>query len=55
LLGYGTPSTIANANHNWTLTMSTAGLTAGTYTVYAMAQDSNGDWSTPTTTTLTIS
>jgi hypothetical protein len=35
--------------------MSTSGLTAGTYTIYAMAKDSNGVWSVPTTTTLTIS
>jgi hypothetical protein len=54
LLGYGTPSTIANANHNWTLTMSTAGLTSGTYTLYARALDSSGLWSNPITTTLRI-
>jgi hypothetical protein len=55
LLGDGTASTLANSSHNWTLTMSTSGLTAGTYTIYAMAKDSNGVWSVPTTTTLTIS
>jgi hypothetical protein len=54
LLGNGTPSTIANAGHNWTLTMSTTGLTAGTYTIYARALDSNGQWSAPVATTLTI-
>jgi hypothetical protein len=53
-VGYGTPSTIANAGHNWTLTMSTTGLTAGTYTIYARALDSYGQWSAPTVTTLTI-
>ncbi|HEY7314577.1 MAG TPA: hypothetical protein VH643_34835 [Gemmataceae bacterium] len=54
LLGFGTPSTIANAGHNWTLSMSTTGLTAGTYTIYARALDSNGLWSDPVATTLTI-
>jgi hypothetical protein len=55
LIGDGTASTIPDGEHNWTLTMSTAGLTAGSYTIYAMAKDSNGDWSAPTTTTLSIS
>jgi PKD repeat protein len=54
LLGYGTPSTIPNANHNWTLTMSTSGMKSGTYTVFAVALDSDGLFSNPIATTLTI-
>ena len=55
LLGYGTPSTITNASHNWNLTMATSGLSAGDYTIFAVAQDSNGLESTPISWTLTIS
>jgi hypothetical protein len=54
LLGYGTASTAANANHNWVLTFSTAGLAPGSYTVFAQALDSNGQWSDPIAMTLTI-
>jgi hypothetical protein len=54
LLGYGTPSTILNAQHNWMLTMSTSELTAGTYTLFAQATDSNGQVSNVVETTLTI-
>jgi PKD repeat protein len=54
LLGDGTPSTIANAQNNYTLTMSTAGLTAGTYTLFVQATDSNGQVSNVVETTLTI-
>lgn len=53
-LGDGTPSTIPNAQHNYTLTMSTAGLTAGTHTLFAQAKDSNGQVSNVVETTLTI-
>jgi hypothetical protein len=54
LLGYGTPSTTANAGHNYNLTISTSGLTAGTYRVFAVALDSNGLLSNPIAWTLTI-
>jgi PKD repeat protein len=54
-LGNGSPSTIANANHNWTLTFSTTGLTAGTYTLFARALDSDGQYSNVVSTTITIS
>jgi PKD repeat protein len=54
LLGYGTPSTIPNAGHNWTLDISTAGLVSGNYTIVAVALDSNGLFSDPITYTLTI-
>jgi hypothetical protein len=54
LLGLGTPSTIADASHNWTLTMSATGLTAGTYTLFVQAKDSYGQLSNVATTTLTI-
>ncbi|MGH7172677.1 MAG: PKD domain-containing protein [Gemmataceae bacterium] len=55
LLGDGTPSTIPNAENNYTLTMSTAGLTAGTYNLFVQATDSNGQVSNVVETTLTIS
>jgi PKD repeat protein len=54
LLGDGTPSTLANAEHNYTLTMSTAGLTSGTYTLFVQATDSDGQVSDVVETTLTI-
>jgi PKD repeat protein len=54
LLGYGTPSTIPNAGHNWTLDISTTGLASGNYTIVAVALDSNGLFSDPITYTLTI-
>lgn len=54
LLGYGTPSTIPNAGHNSILTISTAGLSPGTYTLFAQALDSNGLLSNPIATTVTI-
>jgi PKD repeat protein len=54
LLGYGTVSTIPNAGHNWTLTFSTSGMAAGTYTLFAQALDANGLFSDPLATTLTV-
>jgi hypothetical protein len=54
LLGYGTPSNTSNANHNWTLTISTSGMSPGTYTIFAQVLDSNGLFSNPIPITLTI-
>jgi hypothetical protein len=54
LLGSGTPSTIANAGHNWNLTISTGGLASGSYTIFAQAVDANGLLSAPIAWTLTI-
>jgi PKD repeat protein len=54
LLGYGAPSTDPNAGHNWTLTMSTAGLSSGNYKVFARAVESDGLTSDPVATTLQI-
>jgi uncharacterized repeat protein (TIGR01451 family) len=54
LLGYGTQSTIPNAQHNYTLTMSTTGLAAGTYTLLVQALDSGGLLSNMMSTQLTI-
>jgi hypothetical protein len=42
LLGSGTVS-----GHNWTLTMSTTGLSSGSHTIFAQALDSNGMLSDP--------
>jgi hypothetical protein len=49
LLGSGTVS-----GHNWTLTMSTTGLSSGTHTIFAQALDSDGLLSAPIAITLTI-
>jgi hypothetical protein len=49
LLGSGTAS-----GNNWTLTMSTTGLSSGTHIIYAQALDSNGLFSDPIAITLTI-
>jgi PKD repeat protein len=54
LLGYGAASTVANANHNWALTISTSGMAPGTYTIFAVAEDASGVFSDPIATTLTI-
>jgi hypothetical protein len=54
LLGYGAQSTIPNAEHNYTLTIPTSGLKPGTYTVFVVAQDSDGLFSDPISTTFTI-
>ncbi len=54
LLGYGTPSTIANAGHNSTLTISTTGWKSGTYTLFAQVEDSAGLFSNVVSTTITI-
>ena len=54
LLGYGTPSTIPNAGHNYVLSMSTSNLASGTYTVFAQALDSAGVLSNPFAKTFTI-
>jgi hypothetical protein len=54
LLGYGTPSATPNAGHNWALTMSTAGLSAGSYKVFARATESDGLYSNVAATTLQI-
>jgi hypothetical protein len=54
LLGYGTPSTIPNAGHNWTLSISTSGMAPGTYTIFAQALDASGLFSDPIAMTLTI-
>ena len=48
-IGDGTQSA-----NNWSLTASTADLPAGTYTLYAVATDSNGQHSAPVTATLTV-
>lgn len=53
-LGSGTRSRASNASHNWTLTISTASMTSGAYTIVSQAEDSNGLLSDPVTTTLTI-
>jgi hypothetical protein len=54
LLGYGTQSSVANNDHTWQTTVSTAGLAPGTYTITVVAQDSNGLFSDPISTTFTI-
>jgi hypothetical protein len=54
LLGSGTPSSVANANHNWLLTISTTGLSSGNHTIFAQAQDSDGLLSDPIAMTLSI-
>jgi hypothetical protein len=54
LLGYGSPSTTPNASHNWTLTMSTTGLSSGTYRVFARALNGDGLYSNVIATSLTI-
>jgi Putative Ig domain len=54
LLGYGTPSNVPNAGHNWTLTISTSGMLPGTYTIFAQAMDASGLFSNPIATTFTI-
>jgi hypothetical protein len=47
LLGYGTQTSTGT----WTFTFSTTGLTAGTYTCFAQAEDSFGVLSDPLATT----
>ena len=47
LLGSGAPSNIPNASHNWNLTISTTGMSPGTYTIFAQALGSNGLLSNP--------
>jgi hypothetical protein len=54
-LGSGTQSTVSNASHNWHLTFSTTGIAPGTYTIFAQAEDSGGQFSDPITATVTIS
>jgi PKD repeat protein len=54
LLGYGAPSTDPNAGHNWTVTVSTTGLSSGSYKVFARATESDGLVSDPVATTLQI-
>jgi hypothetical protein len=54
LLGNGTASSISNASHNWTLTISTTGMSSGTYTVFTQALDADGLVSDPVATTFTI-
>jgi hypothetical protein len=49
LVGAGTQS-----GTTWTISASTTGLAAGTYTYYAVATDSNGNSSTVASTTLTV-
>ena len=57
LLGYGTGTqNLPNGGStNWALTISTEGLSSGTYTIFAQAEDSNGLLSDPISMTLTIS
>jgi len=54
LLGTGKQSTVANASHNWSLTIPTTEMSAGTYTIVAQADDGGGLVSEPISTTLTI-
>jgi hypothetical protein len=56
LLGYGTGAmNLPNGgSSNWTLTIPTTGLAPGTYTIFAQALDSNGLFSDPIATTVTI-
>ena len=54
LLGDGSQSTLANASHDWNLTISTTGLAAGTYDIFAVAKDASGYVSAPIAWTLTI-
>jgi len=54
LLGSGIPSKVANAIHNWTLTISTTGMSPGAHTIFTQAEDNSGLLSDPITTTLTI-
>jgi hypothetical protein len=49
-LGYG----VQTSPGVWTLTFSTAGLTGGTYTLFAQAEDSYGVFSTPLPLTLVV-
>ena len=49
LIGYGTQQ-----GSNWTITAATTGLSAGTYTLYAIATDAAGNSSSAASATLTI-
>jgi hypothetical protein len=56
LLGYGAPDTTdLNATHNYQLKISTSGLAPGTYTIFAIALDSNGVTTNVVSATFTIS
>ena len=55
LLGTGSPDTVdLNAAQNYTLTIPTASLAPGNYTVFAQATDSNGAVSSPASGTFSI-
>jgi hypothetical protein len=47
LLGYGTASTVANASHNWALTIDTTGWSSGKHTIFVQAVGSDGLLSDP--------
>jgi hypothetical protein len=54
LLGDGTPSRSLNANHNWSLVISTADMPQGMHTIVCQAESSEGLLSEPVATTLTL-
>ena len=54
VLGYATQGSTVDMSHNWQLTIPTSGMASGDYTVFAVAKSSDGLFSDPFASTLTI-
>jgi hypothetical protein len=54
ILGYASAGSTVDASHAWQLTIPTTGMAPGTYTIFAQAESSDGLFSDPSSTTLTI-